>query len=55
MKILEKSTFFEKAKIEMSEEEYKAYMLGSYFGKVEGFAIGIITTSIIAIIIAALI
>ena len=51
MKLIKKSTLFERAEVELSEEEYKAYMLGSYFGRVEGFAIGVILTMVIGIFI----
>ena len=36
---------------ELSEEEYKAYMLGSYFGRIEGFTFGVIVTLIIGFLI----
>ena len=55
MKLINKSTLFERAEIELSEEEYKAYILGSYFGRIEGFAIGVILTVILVFIILVLI
>lgn len=54
MKLIKKSTIFERAEVELNEEEYKAYMLGSYFGRVEGFAFGAILTTIIAVLISVL-
>jgi tetrahydromethanopterin S-methyltransferase subunit A len=51
MKLIKKSTLFERAEIELSEEEYKAYMLGSYFGRIEGFAFGVVVTLIIGFLI----
>lgn len=51
MKLIKKSTLFERAEIELSEEEYKAYTLGSYFGRIEGFTFGVIVTLIIGILI----
>ena len=51
MKLIKKSTLFERAEIELSEEEYKAYMLGSYFGRIEGFAFGVVVTLIMGILI----
>jgi tetrahydromethanopterin S-methyltransferase subunit A len=47
MKLIKKSTLFERAEVELSEEEYKAYMLGSYFGRIEGFVLGVIVTLLI--------
>jgi tetrahydromethanopterin S-methyltransferase subunit A len=47
MKLIKKSTLFERAEVELSEEEYKAYMLGSYFGRIEGFSFGVIVTLLI--------
>ena len=44
MKLIKKSFLFERAGVELTEEEYKAYMLSSYFGRIEGFAIGVILT-----------
>ena len=54
MKLIKKKTLFEQAEVELTEEEYKAYMLGSYFGRVEGFAFGAILTTIIAVLISVL-
>lgn len=51
MKLIKKSTLFERAEVELSEEEYKAYALGSYFGRIEGFTFGVIVMSIIGILI----
>ena len=51
MKLRKKSTLFERAEIELSEEEYNAYMLGSYFGRIEGFAFGVVVTLIIGFLI----
>lgn len=51
MKVIKKSTLFERAEVELSEEEYKAYVLGSYFGRIEGFILGIIVTLFIAFLI----
>ena len=42
MKLIKKGTLFERAEVEMSEEEYKAYMSGKFFGRVEGFVFGVI-------------
>lgn len=53
MKLIKKSTLFERAEVEMSEEEYKAYMLGKFFGRVEGFVFGVIVTMIIGFLIIA--
>ena len=53
MKLIKKSTLFERAEVELSEEEYKAYVLGSYFGRIEGFAFGVIVTLIIGFLIFA--
>ena len=53
MRLIKKSTLFERAEIELSEEEYKAYVLGSYFGRIEGFAFGVIVTIIIGFLIIA--
>ena len=53
MKLIKKSTLFERAEIELSEEEYKSYMLGSYFGRIEGFTFGVIVTIIIGFLIIA--
>ena len=51
MKLIKKSTLFERAEVELTEEEYKSYMLGSYFGRIEGFACGMIMTLIIGVLI----
>lgn len=51
MKVIKKSTLFERAEVELTEEDYKAYMLGSYFGRIEGFAFGVIVTLFIAFLI----
>lgn len=51
MKVIKKSTLFKRAEVELSEEEYKAYVLGSYFGRIEGFSFGVIMTLIIGILI----
>jgi len=53
MKLIKKFTLFERAEVELSEEEYKAYVLGSYFGRIEGFALGVIVTLIIGFLIMA--
>ncbi len=45
---------FKRAVIEMNKEEYNAYKIGSYFGRVEGFAFGAILTTIIAVLISVL-
>ena len=54
MKLIKKSTLFKKAEIEMNEEEYKVYLLGFYFGRIEGFAFGVILTTIIGALIMLL-
>ena len=54
MKLIKKSTLFERAEVELTEEEYKSYMLGSYFGRIEGFVLGVILTTVIALIIKIL-
>ena len=51
MKLIKKSTLFERAEVELSEEEYKAYVLGSYFGRIEGFSFGVIITLLIGFLI----
>ena len=51
MKVIKKPTLFKRAEVELSEEEYKAYVLGSYFGRIEGFSFGVIVTLIIGILI----
>ena len=51
MKIIKKSTLFKRAEVEVSEEEYKAYVLGSYFGRIEGFVFGVIVAMIISFLI----
>ena len=53
MKLIKKSTLFKRAEVELSEEEYKAYVLGSYFGRIEGFAFGVVVTLIISFLIIA--
>lgn len=53
MKLIKKSTLFERAEVELSEEEYKAYVLGFYFGRIEGLAFGVIVTVIIGFLIIA--
>ena len=55
MKLIKKSTLFERAEVELTEEEYKAYLFGSYFGRVKGFVFGAILTTIIAVLISVLI
>ena len=54
MKLIKKSTLFKKAEIEMNEEEHKAYVLGFYFGRMEGFTFGAILTTIIGALIMLL-
>lgn len=51
MKLIKKSTLFERAEVELTDKEYKVYMLGSYFGRIEGFVFGIIVTLFIAFLI----
>jgi tetrahydromethanopterin S-methyltransferase subunit A len=53
MKLIKKFTLFERSEVELSEEEYKAYVIGSYFGRIEGFAFGVIVTIIIGFLIIA--
>ena len=51
MKLIKKSTLFKRAVVELSEEEYKAYVLGSYSGIIKGFAFGVIVTLLIGVLI----
>ena len=42
MKLIKKSTLFERAEVELSEEEYKAYVLGFYFGRIGVLPLGLL-------------
>jgi hypothetical protein len=47
MKLIKKSTLFRRAEIEMSEDEYKAYRLGHFYGFLDGILWGIVLSIII--------
>ena len=53
MELIKKGTLFKRAEVEMSKEEYKAYMLGKFFGRVEGFVFGVIVTLFIGFLIVS--
>ena len=54
MILLKKGSLFRRAEVEMTEEEYKIYLLGSCFGRIEGFVFGVLLTMIIYIVIQIL-
>lgn len=50
MKVIRKSTLFRGAEIGMSEEEYKAYKFGRFYGIVDGMILGIILSAVVFIL-----
>ena len=49
-----KSVKFGRAQLELNEEEYKAYLIGTFFGRVEGVAFGAVLSAAIAVLVSIL-